>query len=264
MPAAPSPLNAFKARLAAGGPLTGLWLSLGDAAAAEVCADAGFDWLLIDGEHGPNDVRSTLDQLRAIGERTDAVVRPADGRADGLRPLIDIGARTFLVPMVESAAQARALVAVTRYPPHGTRGMASAVTRASRWSRTPGYLDAADAAMCLIPQIETPGGVAAAAHIAAVDGVDALFVGLYDLSAALGRLGTPGHPDVWGAFTGVVAACRAAGKPCGTFAPTPELAAAARREGCSFVAVGSDVGLLVQGCAELLDRSRADGGADRT
>ncbi|WP_172387399.1 HpcH/HpaI aldolase/citrate lyase family protein [Streptomyces sp. MNP-20] len=259
MTTSPAPLNAFKERLAGGGCPTGLWLSLGEASVAEVCADAGFDWLLVDGEHGPNDVRSTLDQLRAIGDRTGTVVRPPSGRADGLRPLIDIGVRTFLIPMVESAAQARELVRATRYPPHGTRGVASAVTRASRWNRTPGYLGAADAAMCLIPQIETPGAVAAAADIAAVDGVDALFVGLYDLSAALGHLGAPDHPDVWTAFTGVVAACRGAGKPCGTFAPTPELAAAARREGCSFVAVGSDVGLLVQGAAELLARSRAAG-----
>jgi len=245
-------VNPFKRRLADRDHQTGLWLSLGCTAVAEVCATGGFDWLLIDGEHGPNDLSAIVQQLRVIEPHTTAVVRPLSGDAAHVKPLLDIGVRNLLVPMIDSADQARELLRAMRYPPMGTRGMASAITRASMYGRTPDYVRTANETLCLIAQIESPQAVADAEGIASVDGIDALFVGLYDLSATMGYVDMPSHPAVQDALRSVAAAAHRAGKPVGTLAPTPELARSAMLAGCTLIAYGSEVGLLTEASAHLL------------
>ena len=151
--------NTFKAALQRNDPQFGLWLGLADSYSAEICAGAGFDWLLIDGEHAPNDVRTILGQLQALAAYpVHPVVRPPIGDVHLLKQLLDIGAQNLLIPLVESAEYARLLVSATRYPPVGIRGVASALARAARWSRVPNYLETADAEICLLVQIETRKG----------------------------------------------------------------------------------------------------------
>ena len=199
--------NRFKAALRAGQPQIGLWLGLADPYSAEICAGAGFDWLLIDGEHAPNDVRSILAQLQTLAPYpVSPIVRPPIGETYLIKQLLDIGAQTLLIPMVETAAQAAALVAAVRYPPAGVRGVGSALARASRWQRVPGYLERADAEICLLVQVETRTGLDNLDAIATVEGVDGVFIGPADLSAALGHRGNPGHPDVQEAIQGGIAA----------------------------------------------------------
>lgn len=251
--------NDFKRRVRAREQLHGMWLSLCHPTVAEIAAGAGFDWLVIDVEHAPNTLPTVLAQLRAIGTDVPGVVRLGTNSPVHVGPFLDIGARNLLVPMVESARSARELVASVRYPPHGVRGHASALTRASAYGRDESYVDTADEHICLIAQIETPEAVADAHDIAAVDGIDALFVGLYDLSARLGFPNRPDHHHVQSALRHVVAAADRADKPTGAFAPTPELAELARRAGCRLIATGSDIGILGAGVRALagwpLDRA---------
>lgn len=160
-------------------------------------AGAGFDWLLIDGEHAPNDVRSVLGQLQAIAPYpSHPVVRPPWNDAVVIKQLLDTGAQTLLVPMVQNADDARSAVKACRYPPHGIRGVGSALARASRWNRIPDYLQQADAQMCVLVQIETRQGVENLDAILAVEGVDGVFIGPADLSADMGFMGNPAHPEV--------------------------------------------------------------------
>lgn len=190
------PINTFKQRLRSGEAQIGLWLGLADAYCAELAANAGFDWLLIDGEHAPNDLRTLLGQLQAVAPYpSQPVIRPVIGDTALIKQVLDIGVQTLLVPMVESADQARELVRAIHYPPHGVRGVGSALARASRWNSIPGYLDKADEQMCLLVQIESREGLANLDAIAAVDGVDGVFIGPADLSASMGFRGNPGHPD---------------------------------------------------------------------
>lgn len=245
-----------------GRPSVGLWLGLANAYSAELCATIGFDWLLIDAEHAPNTVQTVLHQLQAIsGTASSAVVRPPTTDADLIKRYLDIGAQHLLLPMIDSAEQARDAVAASRYPPHGTRGVGSALARASEWGGRTDYLATANTGIRLIAQIETPAAVAAVDAIAETDGIDAVFVGLSDLAATMGHLGQPAHPDVQRAFAHVVTRARRAGKPVGTLAASPALAHSAEEYGCSFIAVGTDVGLLAGGGRRLLARARgaADG-----
>jgi 4-hydroxy-2-oxoheptanedioate aldolase len=172
-----------------------LWLGLTDPICAEICAGAGFDWLLIDGEHAPNDVRSILAQLQAVAPYpAHPIVRPVSGDVQLIKQLLDIGAQTLLVPMVESAEQAKLLVAAMRYPPAGIRGVGAALARASQWNRVTNYLHEANDQMCLLVQVETRPGLENLDAIAAVEGVDGVFIGPADLSAALGHLGNRDMP----------------------------------------------------------------------
>ncbi|MBC7209543.1 MAG: 2-keto-3-deoxy-L-rhamnonate aldolase, partial [Pseudomonas sp.] len=194
------PINTFKQRLRTGQAQIGLWLGLADPYCAELAANAGFDWLLLDGEHAPNDLRGLLGQLQAVAPYpAQPIVRPVIGDTALIKQLLDIGAQTLLVPMVESAEQARQLVRAMRYPPHGVRGVGSALARASRWNSLPGYLDQADEQMCLLVQVENREGLANLDAICAVEGVDGVFIGPADLSADMGHRGNPGHPEVRGA-----------------------------------------------------------------
>jgi 4-hydroxy-2-oxoheptanedioate aldolase len=189
-------MNPFKSAIARGEQQIGLWLSLAHAYSAEVCATAGFDWLLVDGEHAPNDIPGTLAQLQALAAyRSHAVVRVVQGDASLVKQMMDIGVQTLLVPMVDTAQQARAMVAATRYPPQGVRGVAASVARASRWGAQADYLDRANDDACLLVQAESATALANLDEICAVDGVDGVFIGPADLAASMGRRGHPGHPE---------------------------------------------------------------------
>ncbi|MGX9566299.1 4-hydroxy-2-oxoheptanedioate aldolase [Pseudomonas sp. CFBP 5748] len=246
------PINTFKQRLRSGEAQIGLWLGLADAYCAELAANAGFDWLLIDGEHAPNDLRTMLGQLQALAPYPcQPVIRPVIGDTALIKQVLDIGVQTLLVPMVESADQARELVRAMHYPPHGVRGVGSALARASRWNSIPGYLDKADEQMCLLVQIESREGLANLDAIAAVDGVDGVFIGPADLSASMGFRGNPGHPDVQAAIEDAIGRIRQAGKAAGILSADEKLARRYIELGAAFVAVGVDTTVLMRGLQTL-------------
>jgi len=253
----PAPRNGFKAALARREPQIGLWLGLGSPHAAELCAGAGFDWLLVDGEHAPFDVPAIAAQLQAIAASpSQAVVRAPVGETWIVKQLLDIGAQSLLIPMVDDAAQARALVRATRYPPHGVRGVGAALARASAFSRIGDYLDTAGEQICLLVQAETVRALANLEEIAAVDGVDGIFIGPSDLAADMGHLGRPGHPDVQRAVEEGLARIVAAGKPAGILTADEALARRYLALGATFVAVGTDVTLFARATGALADRFR--------
>lgn len=247
-----SVLNPFKAALANGQRQIGFWLSMADAYLAEVSATAGFEWLLIDAEHAPNDVRSILAQLQAVAPYSaEAVVRPVNGDPALLKRLLDIGARNLLVPMIDTADQARACVAAVRYPPHGIRGVGSAVGRASRWSSRTDYLDIADSEICLLVQAETVTALDNLDAICAVDGVDGVFIGPADLAASMGHRGKPGHPEVQNAIEAAMRTIIASGKAAGTLTSDPALARRYLELGCTFVATGVDILMFANAARKL-------------
>jgi len=246
------PINRFKQRLRSGDAQIGLWLGLADAYCAELAANAGFDWLLIDGEHAPNDLRGMLAQLQAVAPySSQAVIRPVIGDTALIKQVLDIGAQTLLVPMVESAEQARQLVKAVHYPPTGVRGVGSALARASRWNSIAGYLDHADEQMCLLVQIENKEGLANLDAIVAVDGVDGVFIGPADLSAAMGHRGNPGHPEVQEAIEDAIVRIAKAGKAAGILSADEKLARRYIELGAAFVAVGVDTTVLMRGLRDL-------------
>lgn len=246
------PINTFKQRLQSGEAQIGLWLGLADPYCAELAANAGFDWLLIDGEHAPNDLRGLLGQLQAVAPYpSQPVIRPVIGDTALIKQLLDIGAQTLLVPMVESAEQARELVRAMHYPPHGVRGVGSALARASRWNSIPGYLDKADVQMCLLVQIENLDGLAKLDEIVAVDGVDGVFIGPADLSASMGHRGNPGHPEVQAAIEDAIVRIGKAGKAAGILSADQTLARRYIELGAKFVAVGVDTTVLMRGLQTL-------------
>jgi 4-hydroxy-2-oxoheptanedioate aldolase len=253
-----TPANPFKQALASPGAQIGLWLGLADPYAAELCATAGFDWLLIDGEHGPNDLRSMLATLQAVAPYpSHPVVRVPHGDTALIKQVLEIGATTLLVPMVESADQARALVAAMRYPPHGVRGVGSGLARSSRWGAHPRYLHEADGGMCLLVQVETAAALAQLEAIAAVDGVDGVFIGPADLSASMGHLGNPGHPSVQAAIDHGLAQILAAGKAPGILAVDEALARHYIAAGARFVAVGVEATMLARAARDLAARFKS-------
>nr|WP_174366025.1 4-hydroxy-2-oxoheptanedioate aldolase [Deinococcus sp. JMULE3] len=254
--------NPLKAALARGEFQLGLWLALADPYSAEIIAGAGFDWLLIDGEHAPNDVRSTLLVLQALAAYpVTPIVRPPVGQTHLIKQYLDLGVQTLLVPMVESGAQARDLVAATRYPPRGVRGVGSAIARASRWNAVPDYLHRADEQVCLLVQVESAAGLVALDDILAVEGVDGVFIGPADLSASLGHLGNPAHPDVQAAILDAIRRTRAAGKAAGILCTEAQVAHY-RAAGCTFIAAGVDTTLLARAARDLAGNihGQTDGG----
>lgn len=248
--------NRFRQRLQAGEQLFGCWLSLGTPVTTEVVGVAGFDWLLLDAEHAPNDVLSLIPQLMALKDSPSApIVRPPWNEPVIIKRLLDAGFYNFLIPFVESAAQARAAVAATRYPPQGVRGVALS-HRSNRYGSVPDYLNRVNDQISVIVQIESRAGVAAAAEIAAVDGVDCLFIGPGDLAAACGHLGEPSHPEVQEAIAQVHAAARAKGKSTGILAFAEADVRRYLEAGISFIAVGSDLGVLRMQTQALCDKYR--------
>lgn len=239
--------NRFKQALRDGRQQIGLWLSMADAYSAEICATSGFDWLLIDGEHGPNDVRSTLANLQAVAAHpSHPVVRAVQGDAALIKQLLDIGAQTLLVPMVDTPEQAAATVAATRYPPEGIRGVASSIVRASRWNADPDYIHRANDEVCLLVQAESVTALDNLAAICAIDGIDGVFIGPADLAASMGHLGNPDHPEVHAAIDEAITTIIDSGKAAGTLTSDPGQARHYLALGAQFVAVGLDVSLLTQ------------------
>ncbi|MEX8494695.1 4-hydroxy-2-oxoheptanedioate aldolase [Sphaerotilus sp.] len=252
------PRNTFRDALRAGQPQIGLWVGLADATAAEALAGTGYDWLLLDGEHAPNDPRSVLDQLRAVAPYpVHPIVRPVQADVALVKQYLDIGAQTLLIPMIDTAEQAARMVRAMRYPPEGIRGLGAALARASRWNQVDDYLDRANDEMCLLVQVETVEAARNLTAIAAVDGVDGVFFGPADLSASMGFRGQPGHPEVQRVILDGIATVRAAGKAPGILATDPALAQCYLDAGALFVAVGVDTSLLVKAAADLARRFKA-------
>lgn len=242
--------NAFKVKLAGPEMHYGIFVSLADAVCAEIAAASDMDCLIVDTEHAPNDMQSTLSQLQAtFGYDTDIIVRAYEGDKALIKRLLDIGAQTLLVPMVDTAEQAKDIVGFTRYPPEGVRGVAGA--RAARWTRVGGYFEVANDQICLIAQIESREGLVNLDAICAVDGIDALFVGPSDMAAALGHLGNPGHPEVQEAVLGALSRITANGKPAGVYGATPEAAKRYAEAGATLVIVGVDTLILSNGINRL-------------
>jgi 2-dehydro-3-deoxyglucarate aldolase len=249
--------NSFKRDLLAGKKLIGCWSSLANAITTEVLGVAGFDWILLDGEHSPNDVGTFIPQLMALKDSPSApFVRPTSNNEVEIKRLLDAGFYNFLVPFIESAEQAQRAVAATRYPPQGVRGV-SVSQRSNRYGTVPDYFKNINEQICVAVQIESRAGVAAARAIAEIDGVDCIFVGPSDLAAGLGHLGNAAHPDVQKAIAGVFADAKAAGKPMGTLAPVEADARRYMEMGATFVAVGSDLGVFRGATQALHDRYRS-------
>jgi 4-hydroxy-2-oxoheptanedioate aldolase len=246
------PENTFKRALHARKTQIGLWVGMVDPSIAELLAGVGFDWLCLDEEQAPNDVRTVLGQLQAIASYpVQAVVRPVHGASELIKQYLDIGVQTLLVPMIETPDQAARVVAATRYPTRGHRGVASATTRASRWGRIEGYLQNADQEICVVVQVESVKGLANLAEIASVEGVDGVFFGPADLAASMGHLGNPMEPLVQKAIVDGISTVQQAGKAVGTLTADRTLAREYLSLGASFVAVGIDMTLLSKGAADL-------------
>lgn len=247
-----TPENEFKLALARGETQIGLWLALADAYSAELVAGSGFDWLLVDGEHAPNDLRSILATLQAVAPYpVHPIVRLPSGDPVLIKQVLDLGATTLLIPMVETADQARALVQAVRYPPNGIRGVGSGIARSSRWARYETYLHEADKRICLLVQVENETGLRNVDEIAAVDGVDGVFVGPADLAASMGYLGQASTPEVLAAIDGAISSILAAGKAPGILMPDRARAKRYIQAGARFVAVGVDTTLLANSTAAL-------------
>ncbi len=250
--------NPFKQALREKRAQIGLWLSAASPYLSEVSATAGFDWLLIDGEHAPNTLQTTLQQLQVVAPyRSQPVVRAVEGQVALVKQLLDIGAQNLLIPMVDTAEQAELMARAVQYPPKGIRGVGSAIARASRWSLRADYLDVADDEICLLVQAESVTALTNLSAIAAVEGVDGVFIGPGDLSTSLGYLGQQGHPEVVSTIEAAVARIVKAGKQAGILTPSEELARRYIAAGTRFTAVGSDMGLLARSSEALAARFRA-------
>lgn len=246
--------NRFKARLEAGDEMLGLWFGLANNIAAEICAQSGFDWILIDAEHSPLSDKDVLSCLQAVAPYPiNPIVRPLSGDKNVLKRLCDVGVQTFLVPMIDNAAQAEDVVSAVQYPPSGARGLGTSMARAARWNMTPDYFARANDEMCVILQIETKTGLKNLKKIAKVEGVDAIFIGPSDLGAALGYPGQPSHPEVIKAVSKAIKDVRDCGKPAGVLAVTSELVETYKAAGASFIGVGSDCGVLAKGVQRLYE-----------
>jgi 4-hydroxy-2-oxoheptanedioate aldolase len=245
------PTNPFKSALRKGDMQLGLWSGLSSNVTVEVLANAGFDWLLLDTEHSPNELPMVHSQLQAIARGpTHPIVRPTWNDTVTIKRYLDIGAQTLLIPFVENADEARQAVAATRYPPLGVRGYAAAA-RASDFGRIKDYPAACEEQLCVLVQVETPGALANIETIAAVDGVDGIFIGPGDLAASMGYIGQVGHPEVVAAIDDAIRRIRATGKPAGILAGDERLARHWIETGANFIAVGSDTGLLARGAEQL-------------
>jgi 2-dehydro-3-deoxyglucarate aldolase/4-hydroxy-2-oxoheptanedioate aldolase len=250
------PANLFKRAIASGKAPVGTWLMSGAPSTAEALGCAGFDFLVVDMEHVPLDVAAMIEILRTIaGTPAQAIVRPPWNDVVMVKRAMDAGAQSLLFPFVQNADEARRAVAATRYPPAGIRGVA-ATHRGSRYGTVANYLKRANDEVCVIVQIETPAALEKLEEIAAVPGVDSIFVGPGDLSASMGHIGDIGNADVQAKLAAAAAACRKLGKPCGIVGPTPEMVARFLEFGYSWVAIGSDMGMMIGRAQEYLGKVR--------
>jgi 4-hydroxy-2-oxoheptanedioate aldolase len=250
------PRNEFKHALAQGRLQIGLWCSLCSNITAEIVADSGFDWLLLDSEHSPNEVPDLLQQLQAVARGTATpIVRPPWNDIVMIKRVLDIGAPSLLIPYVQNAEEARRAVAATRYPPEGVRGV-TASGRAARYGRVKDYLKTAHSELCLLVQVETRAALDQLEAIASIDGIDGVFIGPSDLAASLGHVGNPQHPEVQAALQDAVRRLTAIGKPAGILTANEDEARRYIGWGYLFVAVGSDLGLLARGADTLAKKFR--------
>jgi len=257
-----TPVNPFKKALAEKRAQIGLWVGLADHYTTEICAGAGFDWLLLDGEHSPNDLRTLLQQAQVIAAypATHAIARVPMGHGNVgqmlLKQYLDLGLQTLLVPMVDSAEQARNIVRDMRYPPEGLRGMGGA--RASRWGRFPNYAKEANEQVCLLVQAESQEALDNLDEICMVPGVHGVFIGPADLSASLGHVGNPTHPDVHKAIDDAIKCIVRNGKAAGILTTDEALARHYLALGATFVAVGLDNNLLARATAALAAKFKTE------
>lgn len=252
------PINTFKQALTEKRTQLGLFVGLGNPDSTELLAHCGYDFLMLCAEHGPNDLRTLQAQLRATeAYPVQCLVRPPSHDPALIKQILGIGAQTLLVPMVDTVDQAQALVRAVLYPPRGIRGVGTGMERASRWNGLPAYFEHAEANTCLIVQIETQTALNNLEAIAAVDGVDALFIGPSDLAASLGYVGEPDHPVVREAITTALSRIAVTGKAAGVYAPDQTFAQSCRAAGAAFVALGTDAGLLRQAATHLLQQVKA-------
>ncbi|RMF00070.1 MAG: 2-dehydro-3-deoxyglucarate aldolase [Alphaproteobacteria bacterium] len=250
------PANNFKKALARGEQQIGFWSSLASHISVEILAGSGFDWLLLDTEHSPNDLPQVFCQLQAMMENeTQPIVRPAWNDMVLIKRFLDAGVQTLLIPTVQTKEEAEQAVAYTRYPPRGVRGFASA-SRSSRFGRITDYHTRCEAELCVLVQIETRQGLDNLEAIANVEGVDGVFIGPGDLSAGLGYLGQTGHPEVRKIIEDAIRRIKACGKAPGILTGVEEEINAYREAGCQFIAVGSDAGLLARGTEALARKYR--------
>jgi 4-hydroxy-2-oxoheptanedioate aldolase len=251
----PAPVNRFKEALSGGQTQFGCWMSIAEGITAEIMGHAGFDWLLIDGEHSPNDIRSIRDQIVALkGSASHPVVRVPVGETWIIKQVLDVGAQTILVPIVETAEQAEDLVSACRYPPTGKRGVGYAVGRVSDFGQMENYGPTADAQICLLVQVETRKGLDNLDAILAVEGVDGVFIGPADLSASMGRLGQTMHPEMQSLILDALRRISASGKAGGILTTDEGMINASLEAGARFVAVAMDIALLLNTGKEVAAR----------
>jgi len=248
--------NTFKRGLQAGTPQIGLWISLCSGFAADAVADVGYDWLLMDMEHAPNDLGTVLSQLQAAWPHgSTPLVRPMWNDAVLVKRLLDIGAPGLLFPMVQTAEEAAAAVAACRYPPRGIRGV-STTQRGNRFGRDKEYFDQVEEETCVLVQVETLEAIERIEEIAGVEGVDGVFFGPADIAASMGKMGQITDPDLWETILAAAKRVQALGKPVGTLVSDPDITRRVLDAGFLFVAVGADLGLLARGAEALLSRVR--------
>jgi 4-hydroxy-2-oxoheptanedioate aldolase len=248
----PAPENRLKAALARGEVQLGCWLSMATPVSAEIAGGAGFDWVLIDGEHAPNDLAAIRAQLQALnGSPSSVALRVPFGEPWILKRMLDLGVQSLLVPMIDTGEQARAMVRAVRYPPHGMRGVGSGFARASGYGAIADYQGTADDQICLMLQAESRKAIENIDDVAGTDGVDVVFIGPSDLSADMGYLGNPGAPEVVEAIQHGIARIRAAGKAVGIIAFGPGEARRWADAGVQFIATASDVNCLAGGLREI-------------
>jgi 4-hydroxy-2-oxoheptanedioate aldolase len=256
------PVNHFKRAIGAGRQQIGLWVSLASPYSAELVAGSGFDWLLIDGEHSPNDATTVLPQLQAVAPYpVTPIVRPAWNDKVLIKRYLDVGAQSLLVPYVQTEEEAAAAVDAIRFPPRGVRGVAG-VTRASRFGRVADYARRAEQELCLLVQIETRLGLDHLEKIARMDGIDGVFIGPADLAAGLGHLGEQGHPEVQSAIRDAIGRIRACNKPAGILTPDEATARKYIEWGTTFTAVGLDALVLKTETEKLAAKFRTTPGTD--
>jgi 4-hydroxy-2-oxoheptanedioate aldolase len=245
------PQNPFKRALKSGKAQIGLWSSLSSNYTVEVVAGAGFDWLLLDTEHSPNDLENLLTQLQAAAPYpAHPVVRVPWNDMVVIKRVLDVGAQSLLVPYVSTAAEAAAAVSYVRYPPAGVRGVAG-TTRASRFGRVKDYARRAQEEICLLVQVETQAALDNIEAICAVDGIDGVFIGPADLHASLGHTGEIANPQVKPRIDDAIRRIRKAGRAPGILTPNEADARHWLACGALFVAVGADVGILARGAESL-------------
>jgi 4-hydroxy-2-oxoheptanedioate aldolase len=251
------PRNSFKHAIAKGQLQIGLWCSLASPIATEIVSHSGYDWLLLDTEHSPNEVPSILAQMQAAQASTaSCIVRPAWNDMVLIKRYLDIGAQTLLLPFVQTPEEARRAVEWTRYPPRGVRGITGS-GRASRYGRVKDYLKNASDEICVLVQVETREALREIEVIASVEGVDGVFIGPNDLSASFGHIGNWGHPEVQAALEDAVKRLKKVGKAAGILTPNEEEAKKFISWGYTFVAVGADLGLLAKGADGLAKRFKS-------